>query len=62
MSQHDIKYIQKYIISVVWVSIDRKEKKIAMEEGGGTIHIKEQESMVAVRGELNAKQTHKANL
>lgn len=33
-----------------------------MEEVGGKIHIKEQESMAAVRGELNAKQTHKVNL
>lgn len=33
-----------------------------VEQGGGTIHIKEQKSMVAVRGERNAKQTRKVNL
>lgn len=33
-----------------------------MEEVGGKIHIIEQESMAAVRGELNAKQTYKGNL
>ncbi len=36
--------------------------KKAVEEGGGMIHIKEQKSMVAVRGERNAKQTRKVNL
>ncbi len=36
--------------------------KNVVEEGGGMIHIKEQKSMVAVRGERNAKQTCKVNL
>lgn len=36
--------------------------KNVVEQGGGTIHIKEQKSMVAVRGERNAKQTRKVNL
>jgi len=33
-----------------------------VKEGEGKIHIKNQESMAAVRCELNAKQTHKVNL
>lgn len=48
--------------NILFSSYGSRKEKINVEEGGGKIHIKEQESTAAVRGELNAKQTHKVNL